>query len=109
VGSVVVFDLNGKLELGASAGMLKDKVRSAIFQGHTQILLNLAGVSYMDSSGLGEMIAAYATVTKQGGVIKVANLTKRVSDLLSITKVLTVFEVHESEAEALKSFLPAAV
>jgi len=108
VGSVVVLDLNGKLELGAGAGMLKDKVRSAVFQGRKHILLNLAGVGYMDSSGLGELIAAYTTVTREGGTIKVVNLTKRVSDLLAITKVLMVFDVHESEADAIASF-PAAV
>jgi anti-sigma B factor antagonist len=108
VGSVVVLDLNGKLELGAGAGLLKDKVRSAVFQGRKHILLNLAGVGYMDSSGLGELIAAYTTVTREGGTIKVLNLTKRVSDLLAITKVLMVFDVHESEAEAIGSF-PAAV
>jgi len=106
VGSVVVLDLNGKLILGEGAGLLKDKVRSAVFQGHKQILLNLAGVGYMDSSGLGEVIAAYTTVTRQGGTIKVANLTKRVTDLLAIAKVLTVFDVYESEADALKSFSP---
>ena len=108
VGSVVVLDLDGKLILGEGAGLLKDKVRSAIFQGHRNILLNLAGVSYMDSSGLGEVIAAYTTVTRQGGTIKVVNLTKRVSDLLAISKVLTVFDVFEAEDEAIKSF-PAAV
>ena len=104
VGPVVVLDLNGQLILGAGAGLLKDKVRSAVFQGHKHIVLNLERVSYMDSSGLGEVIAAYTTVTREGGTIKIANLTKRVSDLLAITKVLTVFDVYESEADALKSF-----
>ncbi len=108
IGSVIVLDLSGKLVMGEGAGLLKDKVRSAVFQGHKHILLNLAGVDYMDSTGLGELIAAYTTVTRQGGAIKVVGLTKRVSDLLAITKVLTVFDVHESEAEALKSF-PAVV
>ncbi len=103
-GSVVVLALNGRLVLGDGTGMLRDKVRSVLFQGHKQILVNLGAVGYMDSAGLGEMISAYTTVTTQGGVIKVANLTERVSDLLAIAKVLTVFDVHESEAEALKSF-----
>ena len=108
IGSVVVLDLNGKLVLGEGSGTLKDKVQSVIFQGQKLVLLNLANVSYMDSAGLGELIAAHTTVTRQGGTIKVANLTKRVSDLLSIAKVLTVFDVYESEAEALSSF-PAGV
>jgi anti-sigma B factor antagonist len=107
VGPVVVLDLNGQLVLGDGAGKLKDKVRSAVFQGHKLIVLNLERVSYMDSSGLGEVIAAYTTVTREGGTIKIANLTKRVSDLLAITKVLTVFDVYESEADALKSFAGA--
>jgi anti-sigma B factor antagonist len=108
IGSVVVLDLNGKLVLGEGSGTLKDKVQSVIFQGQKFVVLNLAGVSYMDSAGLGELIAAHTTVTRQGGSIKVANLTKRVSDLLAITKVLTVFDVYESEADAVSSF-PAAL
>jgi anti-sigma B factor antagonist len=103
-GSVVVLDLNGKLVLGDGSGLLKDKVQSLIFQGQKNVLLNLAGVSYMDSAGLGELIAAHTTVTRQGGTIKIANLTKRVTDLLAIAKVLTVFDVHETEAEALKAY-----
>jgi anti-sigma B factor antagonist len=104
VGSVVVLDLGGKLVLGEGSGLLKDKVQSVVFQGQKQILLNLSGVAYMDSAGLGELIAAHTSVTRQGGTIKIANLTKRVSDLLAIAKVLTVFDVYETEAEALKSF-----
>jgi anti-sigma B factor antagonist len=104
VGSVVVLDLGGKLVLGEGSGLLKDKVQSVVFQGQKQILLNLSGVAYMDSAGLGELIAAHTSVTRQGGSIKIANLTKRVSDLLAIAKVLTVFEVYDTEAEALKSF-----
>lgn len=103
-GQVVVLDLQGQLVLGESAGVLKDKVRSLLFQGHRQLLLNLARIDYMDSAGLGELIAAYTTVTRQGGAIKVVNLTRRVSDLLAIAKVLTVFDVHDSEEEALKAF-----
>jgi anti-sigma B factor antagonist len=103
-GPVTVLDLNGKLVLGDGSGLLKDKVQSLIFQGQKNILLNLGGVGYMDSAGLGELIAAHTTVTRQGGKIKVANLTKRVTDLLSIAQVLTVFDVYESEAEAISSF-----
>ena len=104
VGTVVVLDLHGKLVLGDGTGMLKDKAQSVMFQGNKQIVLNLGDVSYMDSAGLGELIATHTTVTRQGGTIKVANLTKRVSDLLSIAKVLTVFDNYDSEAEALASF-----
>jgi anti-sigma B factor antagonist len=107
-GTVVVLDLSGKLVLSEGSGLLKDKVQSVMFQETKRILLNLSGVSYMDSAGLGELIAAYTTVTRQGGTIKVANLTKRVSDLLMIAKVLTVFDVYESEAEALASFPASA-
>jgi anti-sigma B factor antagonist len=107
VGSVAVLDLNGRLVLGEGDRLLKDKVNSLIFQEQKQIVLNLGGVSYMDSAGLGELVAAHAAVSKAGGKIKVINLTKRVSDLLSITKVLTIFDVYDSEAEALKSLSPA--
>jgi anti-sigma B factor antagonist len=105
---VAVLDLNGKLALGDGDGLLKDKVRSLIFQGHKDIALNLGGLSYMDSAGLGELISVHSTTTNAGGHIKIFNLTKRVSDLLTITKVLTVFDVFESEQETLKSFAGAA-
>ena len=101
---VAVLDLNGKLALGDGDGLLKDKVRSLIFQGHKDIALNLGGLSYMDSAGLGELISVHSTTTNAGGHIKIFNLTKRVSDLLAITKVLTVFDVFDSEEETIKSF-----
>lgn len=104
VGGVAVLDLKGKLALGDGDGLLKDKVHSLVFQGLKEIALNLGGLSYMDSAGLGEMISVHSTATRAGGHIKVFNLTKRVSDLLTITKVLTVFDVFDSEQEALKSF-----
>lgn len=107
VGSVTVLDLNGKLVLGDGSGLLKDKVHSLAFQGNKQIVLNLGGVSYMDSAGLGELIASHTTATREGGKIKVANLTKRVSDLMTIAKVLSVFDVYESEDEAVKAFAVA--
>ncbi len=106
VGSVVVLDLKGKLEMGDGKGLLKDKVHSLVFQGNKRIVLNLAEVGYMDSTGLGELIASHTTVVREGGQIKVANLTKRVSDLMTIAKVLAVFDAHETEADALKSFPP---
>lgn len=103
-GGAIVLDLSGKLVLGDGDGLLKDKVRSLLSQGQTRIVLNLGGVSYVDSAGLGELVSAHSTASKAGGQLKVFNLTKRVSDLLTITKVLTVFDVYASEAEALTSF-----
>ena len=108
VGGVVVLDLSGKLALGDGDGLLKDKVHSLVFQGSKEIALNLGGLSYMDSAGLGELISVHSTATRAGGHIKIFNLTKRVNDLLTITKVLTVFDVFDSEQEALKSFPEAA-
>ena len=108
VGGVAVLDLGGKLVLGDGDGMLKDKVHSLVFQGIKDIALNLGGLSYMDSAGLGELISSHSTATRAGGHIKIFNLTKRVSELLVITKVLTVFDVFDSEQDALKSFPAAA-
>ena len=104
VGSVAVLDLNGKLVLGDGDALLKDKIHSLVFQGHKQIVLNLGGVSYMDSSGLGALVASSVTAKSNGGQIKLANLTKRLQDLLSIAKLLTVFDSFDNEAEALRSF-----
>jgi anti-sigma B factor antagonist len=108
VGGVTVLDLKGKLVLGDGDGLLKDKVHSLVFQGSKEILLNLGELTYMDSAGLGELISAHSTATNNGGHIKIFNLTKRVNDLLSITKVLTVFDVFESEPLAIQSYKQAA-
>jgi anti-sigma B factor antagonist len=108
VGGVAILDLSGKLALGDGDGLLKDKVNSLIHQGLKEIALNLGGLSYMDSAGLGELISVLSTVTRAGGHIKIFNLTKRVSDLLTITKVLTVFDVFDSEQETLNSFASTA-
>ena len=88
--------------------LLKDKVNSLVNQGHKKIVLNLAGVPYIDSAGLGEIVRTYTTVSRQGGSLKLLNLTKRITDLLSITKLLTVFETFDSENEAVKSFSTSA-
>jgi len=101
----VIVDVSGKVTLGDGGDvMLRDKMRSLIQQGQKKVLLNLGDVSYVDSAGLGEIVQSYATVTKNGGKLKLLNVTKRIKDLLSITKLLTVFECHDNEAEALKSF-----
>jgi anti-sigma B factor antagonist len=108
VGDVVIIDVSGKITLtdGGDA-MLKDKVRSLVHQGHKKMILNLGDVSYVDSAGLGELLQAYATVSKNGGALKLLKMTKRIKDLLAITKLLTVFETFDSEAEAVTSFSAA--
>jgi anti-sigma B factor antagonist len=104
VGDVTFLDLKGKLTLGEGDTLLKDKVNSLIMEGKKKLVLNLEGVPYIDSAGLGEIVRTYTTVSRQGGKLKLLNLTKRIQDLLSITKLLTVFEVYETEADAVKSF-----
>jgi anti-sigma B factor antagonist len=109
VGDVIVLDLKGKITLGEGDELLKDKVNSLVNQGHKKIVLNLADVPYIDSAGLGEIVRTYTTVSRQGGSLKLLNLTKRITDLLSITKLLTVFETFDSEKEAVGSFSAAKV
>src|SRR5471032_503026 len=104
VGDVVLLDLKGKITLGEGDELLKDKVNSLVNQGHRKIVLNLAGVPYIDSAGLGEVVRTYTTVSRQGGSLKLLNLTKRITDLLSITNLLTVFETFDSENEAVGVF-----
>ena len=104
VGDVTILDLKGKITLGEGDEVLKDKINSLILQNRRRILLNLADVPYIDSAGLGEIVRTYTTVSRQGGQLKLVNLTKRITDLLSITKLLTVFETFDTEAEALSSY-----
>jgi anti-sigma B factor antagonist len=104
VGDTAVLKLSGAFTLTDGSGTLKDKVNSLVFQGHKQIALDLGGLSYMDSAGLGELVSVHATVSRGGGEVKLCRLTKRVSDLLTITKLLTVFDVYDSQSEAVKSF-----
>jgi len=108
VGDVMVLDVKGKVTLGEGDEMLKDKVNSLVNQGNKKIVLNLAEVPYIDSAGLGEIVRTYTTVSRQGGSLKLLNLTKRITDLLSITKLLTVFETYESENDAIRSFSASA-
>jgi anti-sigma B factor antagonist len=105
---VVVLDLKGKVTLGQGDELLKDKVNSLVNQGHRKIVLNLAGVPYVDSAGLGEIVRTYTTVSRQGGSMKLLNLTKRITDLLAITKLLTVFETFDVESDAVRSFSASA-
>jgi anti-sigma B factor antagonist len=105
VGDVTIVDVSGKVTLGDGGDVvLKDKMASLVQQGTKKVLLNLGDVSYVDSAGLGAIVQSYATMNKNGGSLKLLNTTKRIKDLLSITKLLTVFECHDNEAEAIKSF-----
>ena len=103
-GDVAILDLNGEVRIGDSATALRGAIRELVAAGNKKILLNLAGVRYIDSSGIGELIANYTTVGRTGGQLKLLSLTDKVQDLLVITKLLTVFDVYEAEAEALSSF-----
>ena len=104
VDGITILDLKGKMTLGEGDELLKDKINSLMNQGRGKILMNLEGVPYIDSAGLGEIVRTYTTVSRQGGTMKLVNLTKRITDLLAITKLLTVFETYDNEAEALKSY-----
>jgi anti-sigma B factor antagonist len=103
-GDVTILDLSGSVRIGEGSIALRDAIRELAGEGKKKLLLNLAGVSYVDSSGIGELIANYTTVSRQGGQLKLLNLTDRIQNLLVITKLLTVFDVYENESEALKSF-----
>ena len=104
VGNVTVIDVAGRITLGEGSSALRDAVRDMVSKNQKKILLNLGDVSYIDSSGIGELVSGFTTVTNGGGNLKLLNLNKRVKDLLQITKLYTVFEVHEDEAAAIRSF-----
>jgi anti-sigma B factor antagonist len=104
VGDVTVIDAAGRITLGEGASSFRDTVRELSSKGDKKILLNLSDVSYIDSSGKGEMVSGFTTVTNHGGQLKLLGLSKRVKDLLQITKLYTVFEVFDDEAAAVRSF-----
>ena len=104
VGDVSVVDVAGRITLGEGASALRENIRGLVGKGNKKILLNLGDVSYIDSSGIGELVSGFTTVTNQGGVLKLLGLAKRVKDLLQITKLYTVFEVFDDEATAVRSF-----
>jgi anti-sigma B factor antagonist len=104
VGPVTVVDISGRIELGAESAALRDSIRDLLTAGHKQILLNLANVHYMDSTGLGTLVSAFTSVRKQAGELKLVNLTDKVTDLMQITKLYTVFDIANDEAAAVKSF-----
>ena len=101
---VTILDLNGRIVLGEATATLRDTLQDLVTRGQKRILLNLAEVNYIDSSGLGALVSGFTTLTNQQGQLKLLNLTKKVQDLLQITKLLTVFEVFEDESKAVKSF-----
>ncbi len=104
VGDVTILDLKGKMTLGDGDELLRGKINGLLQAGQKKLVLNLGDVPYIDSAGLGEVVRTYTTVSRQGGALKLLNLTKRIQDLLAITKLLTVFETFDTEAEAVKSF-----
>ena len=104
VGAVMIVDISGRIELGEESAALRDLVCDLLSKGDKEILLNLGDVHYIDSSGLGSLVNAFTRVRKQGGELKLLNLTNKVSDLMQITKLYTVFDIMNDEAEAVKSF-----
>jgi anti-sigma B factor antagonist len=104
IGAVTLLDLVGKLTIDHDAQRLKDKINSLIQQGRTQIVLNLTDVSYIDSGGLGQLVASYGSVAKTSGGLKLLGVSKRNHDLLSITRLVTLFDAYDSESEAVESF-----
>jgi anti-sigma B factor antagonist len=104
VDNVTILDLSGRITLGEGSVTLRDAVRDVLAKGSNKILLNLGDVNYIDSSGIGELVSAYTTVKNQGGEMKLLNLTKKVHDLLQITKLYTVFDIKDDEATAVASF-----
>ncbi|HET7213467.1 MAG TPA: STAS domain-containing protein [Terriglobia bacterium] len=104
VDSVTVVDVSGRITLGEACKELRELIRGELGKGHKNLLLNLADVTYIDSSGIGELVSAFTAVSSQGGKLKLLNLTKKVHDLLQITKLYTVFDIHNDEAKAIGSF-----
>jgi len=104
VGDVTVIDAVGRITLGEGASSFRDTIRDLVSKGEKKLVLNLGNVTYIDSSGIGELVSAFTTVTNQGGQLKLLNLTKRIQDLLQITKLYTVFEVYDDESAAVRSF-----
>ena len=101
---MAIVDLTGRITLGESTGILRDELRSLLAQGNKQIILNMAGVSYVDSAGLGELVSAYTTATNQGGSLKLLHLQGKLHDLMQITKLHTIFAAFDDEKKAVESF-----
>ena len=104
VNSVTIVDMSGRITLGEGSVVLRDTIRDLLSKGDKKILLNLGNVTYIDSSGIGELVSAFTSVRNQGGELKLLNLTKKVHDLLQITKLYTVFDIRDDETAAIGSF-----
>jgi anti-sigma B factor antagonist len=104
VDGITVVDMSGRITLGEGSVVLRDTIRDLISKGQKKILLNLGDVTYIDSSGIGELVSAFTAVRREGGELKLLNLTKKVHDLLQITKLYTVFDIKDDEAAAIKAF-----
>ncbi len=104
VGDVTVLEMGGKMRIGESGAVFCNAIHGLVEEGRRKILLNLQGITHIDSTGLGELIASYNTLDKKGGRVKLLHLTKRVRELMTLTKLLTVFDIYESEPDALDSF-----
>jgi len=104
IGAATVVDISGRITLGEGSAALRAIVRQLLDHGRKQIVLNLADVNYIDSSGIGELVSSFTTVKKEGGELKLLNLTKKIHDLLLITKLFTVFDIHTDEQKAVSSF-----
>ncbi len=104
VGGVTVIDMDGRITLGEGSDLLRDLISEKLDSGHMKIVMNLAGINYIDSTGLGELVAGYRQIKSQGGELKLLNLNKKVSDLLQITKLYAVFDIHNDEAQAVANF-----
>src|SRR3981189_432651 len=104
VDAITVIDVSGRITLGEGSSVLRDTIRDLIGKGNKKILLNLGDVTYIDSSGIGELVSAFTAVRRENGELKLLNLTKKVHDLLQITKLYTVFDIKDDEATAIKAF-----
>jgi anti-sigma B factor antagonist len=106
VGDVTVIDMDGRITLGEGSALLRDLIRQSLSKGRKKIVMNMAGIVYIDSTGLGELVSGYRLVKSEGGELKLLSLNKKVTDLLQITKLYTVFDIHSQEAQAVASFHP---
>ena len=103
-GDITILDMSGKVTIGEGSVALRTAIRRLLEEGKKKILLNLGGVGYIDSSGIGELVSSFTAINKEGGQLKLLNLTQKLQDLLGITKLLTVFDVYDNESDALGSF-----
>jgi len=104
VGAIAIVDISGRIELGEGSSVIRNTVKDLVAKGQKKILLNLGEVNYIDSAGVGELVSAFTSVRNQGGELKLLSLTKKVHDLLQITKLYTVFDIHDDEPSAMASF-----